>query len=83
MSHVVSCINLEGDCALCGRSAGLFDRIVTEDTRESGLLIVSLRRGCIQIAMVYRRGEGGRRKGIMGLKWQPYSDTMSIYNQSE
>ena len=33
-----------------------FDRNVTGDTRESDLLIVTLRRGCIQVAMVHRRG---------------------------
>lgn len=33
-----------------------FDHGVTGDTGESSLLIVSLRPGCIQVAMIHRRG---------------------------
>ncbi len=68
---------------LCVRSAAPSDRSVTGDTGESGLLIVSLRLGCIQVARIHRRRES--RRGFMGLKWQlqdKYSDTMNIYNQS-
>lgn len=58
-----------------------FDRSVTGDTGESGLLIVSLRPGCIQVARIHRRGERG--EGFMGLAIaQRHSDTMNIYNQS-
>ena len=58
----------------CGRSTAPFDHSVTEDTRDSGLLIVSLRPGCTQAAMRHRRGE--RRGGFMGLKWQLHNSTL-------
>lgn len=57
MSYVVCCIKLQGDYGPCGRSAALFDRSVTGDTGEPGLLIVSSRLGCVQVAVI--RGEGG------------------------
>lgn len=38
----------------------LFDHSVTGDTGESGLLIVSLRPGYIQVGMIHRRGEQRR-----------------------
>lgn len=63
MSYAVCCIKLRGDYGLRGRSAAPFDRIVTEDTGDSSLLIVSLRPGCTQVAMIHRRGtaeEGSR-----------------------
>lgn len=70
MSYVVRCIRLEGDYGLCRGSTAPFDRSVTEGTGESGLLIVSLRPGCIQVAMIHREGVGGgssaQRRGSWG-----------------
>lgn len=56
MSYVVCCIKLQGDFVPCRRSVAPFDRSVTGDTGESGLLIVSSRLGCIQVAVIHRRG---------------------------
>lgn len=56
MSYVVCCIKLQGDYRPCGRSAAPFDRSVTGDTGESGLLIVSSRFGCVQVAVMHGRG---------------------------
>lgn len=69
-----------------GRSAAPSDRSVTGDTGESGLLIVSPRLGCIQVAKIHGRrggrGEQGRVRGSEMAIAQQYSDTMNIYNQS-
>ena len=83
MSYVVCCVKLEGDCGSRGGSPAPFDRSVAEDTGESGLLIVSLRPGCIQGAVMHRSSRTER--GFTGLKWQlpkRRADTMNIYNQS-
>lgn len=65
------------DYGPCAGSTAPFDRSVTEDTRDSGLLIVSLRPGCIQVALVQRRVHGSE----MAIA-QQRTDTRNIYNQS-
>lgn len=81
MSYVVCCIKLEADYVPCGRSAAPSDRSVTGDMGESGLLIVSLRLGCIQVAMIHWGGQKRVRESEMAIA-QQYSDRMNIYNQS-
>lgn len=49
-------LKLVGDRGPRGVSPAPSDRSVTGDTGESGLLIVSLRQGCIQVGRIHRRG---------------------------
>lgn len=74
MSYVVHCIKLEGDYGPCGGSTAPFDRSVAKDTRDSGLLIVSLRPGCIHVAMIHRRRSA--EEGFMGLEWQLHNSAL-------
>lgn len=49
-----------------------FDHSVTGDTGESGLLIVLLRPGCIEVAMIHRR----RRAKDGSYVWQLHKSTL-------
>ncbi len=49
-------LKLQGDHGPCGEPAAPSDHSVAEDTGESGLLIVSLRLGCKQVARIHGRG---------------------------
>lgn len=48
--------------------------VLQGDTRESGLLIVSLRLGRLQVARIHRREASWR--GFTGLKWQLHNSTL-------
>ncbi len=81
MLHAV--LKLQGDDGPCGEPAAPSDHTVTKNTGELGLLIVSLRPGCKQVARIHRRrrGHGRVHRSEMAIA-QQYSDALNIYNQS-